>query len=509
MPNTKESINNTPNANELWLGIGGHFDSLGQIINEFIDNSISNFTANNPDQKDIAITLKEAESDGVVEITIEDTGSGIKDLSTALRLGGREAAESPLNEHGFGLKHALATANPENNNWQIFTKTKEDAQKKQYRIISHPYIIGEYPIEVISEKTINWPGIYNYKTGTIIRFLCSREMYNTIYKRAKGFNRVADALFEDLGYTYANIIEDGRVNIILKTQPKEHEGESFSRTVGALKPNWEQFIEPSSGTTKINLGGGEVRLNYKFGTINELPTREQFNNKTSQRHYCHNMSSSGVEIRINGRAICNNLFKEIWDQEKHNSYNSLLIQVDIESQDLNRLPKTRTSKNGLREGDRRLERLYEWIREKMPSPPKDMSLATHENDLFEKLCELRKKTFKNTDSNYTCSIEQRVFKKTNSASDQVRIDMYETGEFGVYIYEGKKDTTTSKDIYQLRMYWDGLVYDGIRPKKGFLVAKTHPDSVKSLIEIVNGMKDSNGDSYNLKTIEWEDLGINS
>ena len=28
-------INNVPNADDLWAGIGGHFDNLGQIINEF------------------------------------------------------------------------------------------------------------------------------------------------------------------------------------------------------------------------------------------------------------------------------------------------------------------------------------------------------------------------------------------------------------------------------------------------------------------------------------------
>ena len=40
-------LSNYPSSEELWSGIGGHFDSLGQIINEFIDNSVSNFEGNN------------------------------------------------------------------------------------------------------------------------------------------------------------------------------------------------------------------------------------------------------------------------------------------------------------------------------------------------------------------------------------------------------------------------------------------------------------------------------
>ena len=79
-------IDNQPNAQELWAGIGGHFDNLGQIINEFLDNSISNFAANTLDSRNILITLKELESRNVA-ITIEDTGTGIKNLSEAFTLG--------------------------------------------------------------------------------------------------------------------------------------------------------------------------------------------------------------------------------------------------------------------------------------------------------------------------------------------------------------------------------------------------------------------------------------
>ncbi len=32
----KLTIKNNPTADELWAGIGGHFDSLGQILNEII-----------------------------------------------------------------------------------------------------------------------------------------------------------------------------------------------------------------------------------------------------------------------------------------------------------------------------------------------------------------------------------------------------------------------------------------------------------------------------------------
>ena len=79
----KISITTTPNADEVWSGIGGHFDSLGQIINEFVDNSISNFDGNTSDNdKSICISLTELPNNRV-KVQIEDTGTGIKDLNAA------------------------------------------------------------------------------------------------------------------------------------------------------------------------------------------------------------------------------------------------------------------------------------------------------------------------------------------------------------------------------------------------------------------------------------------
>lgn len=57
------------------------------------------------------------------------------------------------------------------------------------------------------------------------------------------------------------------------------------------------------------------------------------------------------------------------------------------------------------------------------------------------------------------------------------------------------------------MYWDGLVYDGVVPNKGVLLATAHPDSVKELIGIVNSMCDAKGNNYNFETQTWKDVGI--
>ena len=493
-------LSNYPSAEELWSGIGGHFDSLGQIINEFIDNSVSNFEGNNCLYRQIFLHIKEVSDGGDVSIKIEDSGTGIKDLDKAFTLGSRDAAESPLNEHGFGLKHALASANPDNNSWCISTRTKSDKDSNVYKRIKAPYKIKDYKYEICSDQ---WPS--TFMTGTIIEFTCSRSMYATIARGIQGGMRalkpIANVLHEDIGFTYSGLIKANKVSITMIITDANGNTENYQ--VGAVEPSYNDWYEPGEGQEIVNLGNGDVSVQFQFGKINNKNDRREFDNTTTRKYYRQNMSSSGVEIRLNGRCICSNLFKEIWGVEKHNSYNSLLVRVDLASQNRDALPKTRTSKNGLREGDSRLEKLFEWIRSYMSKPIKDMSLATHEIDMFEKLRDIRRA---NLPDPKVVETEKTVF-NTGNPADKVRIDLYEKFNNIVTIYEGKKDKTTSKDVYQLRMYWDGLVFDGVRPNKGILIANEHPESVLNLIEVVNSMCDAGGQNYCFETKKWSDYII--
>src|SRR5438067_5111816 len=176
----------TPQANDVWRGIGGHFDSLSQIIYEFIDNSISNFKGNEVLTRSIIISFKQSdESVDKVEVTIEDQGTGIKNLNAAFCLGNTSSGETPLNEHGFGMKHALASANTENNNWAVYTRTKDDFQKNQFKKITSPFKIFEYSAELITTNEESWPGQLN-GSGTFVRFECTWEMFKTLRKGVQG-----------------------------------------------------------------------------------------------------------------------------------------------------------------------------------------------------------------------------------------------------------------------------------------------------------------------------------
>ena len=53
------------------------------------------------------------------------------------------------------------------------------------------------------------------------------------------------------------------------------------------------------------------------------------------------------------------------------------------------------------------------------------------------------------------------------------------------IYELKVRKAEPQDLYQLRMYWDGLVLSGVQPTRGTLLADSYTDNLKKMLQMVN------------------------
>lgn len=495
-----------PNSDELWKGIGGHFDSLGEILCEFIDNSISNFTANDVIGRTVAIYIEEIDKNGF-EVTVEDSGTGIKNLESAFTLGSRACAESPLNEHGFGFKHALATANPENNHWSIKTCTEEMAEKNEYCMISAPYSIDGIPCKVCS-------GLWSKgkaKTGTSISFRCSKDLFKTITRGLQGNYSAAvsiiEVLRESLGYTYSGVIKEQGLNIMTIFRAKGEKDDV--NVVSSVDPNWQDFVDRKNKnklamTEKYDLGSGIVDIEYTFGRVSV--------SEKTRKYYKANLASSGVEIRINGRVIESNLFKSIWNRENHPCYNQFLGVINLKSDCSDRLPKTKTSKNGFREGDSKLSELFAWITSKLPADripkndtpdPDDVT----EPGLFKKLQALKESQLSMV--NPTINTELHAYA---TLDEKIRIDMYVSVGGKVWIYEGKKDKTKVLDVYQLIMYWDGYVYDnnknGKSPTEAILLASDHPEAVRRVVEEINReRRDALGNQYKITLKTWKDESI--
>lgn len=216
------------------------------------------------------------------------------------------------------------------------------------------------------------------------------------------------------------------------------------------------------------------------------------------------MSTSGVEIRINGRLLADNLFTEIWGKEKHNSYNYILIRINVISDDKIKLRSTTTNKDGLRQDDPKLNIIYNWIRSKLSDPKRQASLADHETDLFDQLRDKKLKILGEIDSSIIVDRERYAF---TSLNEKIRIDLYQSVNNKNTIYEGKKDKTTPQDLYQLLMYWDGLVMDKVPVDEAIIIATELPESVRALVNVKNEAKDALGNQYKikLKTCQSEDI----
>lgn len=478
------TIDTTPGASDLWEGIAGHFDSFTQVICEFVDNSISNFEAHNLSTRSVRISIEPCKG-GKLSVEVEDTGAGVADLEPVMRLGDRSVRETPLNEHGFGLKHALASANPDNDEWIIFSRTQAQFEANLFTKLSAPYEYKMQPVSVHGK----WPGKFN-GPGTMVSFTCSEILFNTVQKGIKGkagFGKCLDYLCEELGHVYAGVIEAGKTTISV-TGPG-----GYSKAVSAVKPQWVDYYHPGSGDTKFDLGGGNVLIRYEFGEMAA---------SNYAKHYKRNMETSGVEIRINGRLLMGHLFSEIWQIEEHPSYNHFLAIIDLVSSNRDALPKTRTSKNGIRSGDEKLEKLFEWIKNTHPKPEKNLAGAIKERELVEELAKQKEKHIRSTTKHI--EVEFEVFTSVGSA---VPVDLYVFDGKDVILYEAKKDNADVQDLYQLAMYWDGAVADGKTPAEGVLLAATFSAGVDAVMDWLNQREDAKGNKYSLVKKTWHAEGI--
>ncbi|MFZ1700228.1 MAG: ATP-binding protein [Pyrinomonadaceae bacterium] len=483
-------MNTTPYADDLWQGIAGHFDSFSQVVCEFVDNCISNFEGSGSVNKTVLISLEDQGNN--VLVRIEDNGTGIKDFEPVFRLGDKSQRQTPLNEHGFGLKHALATANPDNNSWRILTRTKDEFDANMSRELKAPYAYDMDANELHSQP---WLGTLN-GSGTLVEFNCSKTLFNTIQEGIKGnagFTRCLDYLVEELGYLYSGVIENGKVSLTITSTSKVDSGMPYNKSVAAVKPDWQGYYDPGTGSDIHDLGGGDLTIEYEFGEMGDSPY---------VKHYKRNMSTSGVEIRINGRVMDANIFKEIWELENHPMYNHFLAIINLVSSDRDTLPKTRASKNGIRSGDDKLEALFQWIRSTHPTPHKDLTGAVTERELVRVLAELKDKHTRSK----TKHIKQE-FKVFTNIGSPVSADLYFYDGTDKVLYEAKKDTADVQNVYQLLMYWDGAVSDGINPSEGILIASDFSPGVKSMLDRLNALTDENGNNYNFSTTTWKDETI--
>ena len=258
MKETHFSIHNDPNGHELWRSISGNFQRFPEIINEFVDDALSNFRATKPDQRRVEIRLRQWEE--FVDVSVVDTGTGIRDIHAALTLGNRSGGETDLNEHGMGLKHALASA-CEDGSWSIQSRTPEDNTQDRHLVVRGPYRLGDDPM---TGYYLPGRGILMGPTGTAVSFTCTRDFFATLRpagdRTDKPFEVLVDILLEELGYTYAPILENEEMEMAVVVGDHVY-------PVEPVFPTWDPNCFKETPPTVLDLGGGPVTVNCCWGLI--------------------------------------------------------------------------------------------------------------------------------------------------------------------------------------------------------------------------------------------------
>ena len=89
---------------------------------------------------------------------------------------------------------------------------------------------------------------------------------------------------------------------------KRYNGSRVEHKITPILPVWKEVVKNCNNNLNLVL---------TYGQIERLPERIRFNNDTSSRYYKANLTSSGVELRINGRAMEYNKFEEIFGIKNH------------------------------------------------------------------------------------------------------------------------------------------------------------------------------------------------
>ncbi len=509
MSDFPKKVNVSIDESRYWEGLGRQEMDFHQVIGELIDNSIS---ASGKDSEGdllpfkIEVTLEKVGNK--VKIVVADEGIGMtaEELSEHIfSLGGRGRAEGPLNEHGFGLKNALCVLTVGNKlPWVIRTRDDEAVSKNIVYMVKGPFS-SNMKLELGNLESWN-EGLTHVtgKRGTRIYVETTFEFFNTLYHRARNFGTLIDRLIEHLGVMYRGFLKNPHNKLWLRWRDL---GEDENNP----RPNveWEEFrIKPieipydigGAQITEIEIDGpdGKAKAIFIRGNLDVEKIKDRNLGKPYplKIYYQGNIPTQGVDIVVRGRVLKTGQLPEIWsDVLRHNAFNKFVGEIILND------PKFRTVNNKLNLDP---HNPY-WISllEKLNSEelkPQRTTNAKTEKDLQNRLENMLK-------GHYSGSTVQKDRPIWGGAG--VKVDIYHELSSGeIHIYELKAGTAKPLDVYQLLMYWDGVVKDeGKSPKIARLVAKEIPSSVRNIITEVNKRMDSLGNQYNIEGKTISELGL--
>lgn len=496
-------------ANEgIFKGLAKQNMMFHQCIGELIDNAIA---AKRDDQKfkvDI-IFIKNNGDENNVDVYVADNSKGmtLDIFQNALQLGESATTTSRLNEHGFGMKNALATLSGENGYWKIWTKPIDG---KTIYTAEGPF----RPEMSIKEET-QFPAedFLPSDISTLLKVSVKLSFIQSVQGRgapSTDLETLRSWLIEHLGVFYRGYIEqdpetfENTGTIVVSIGNNSLQVPPIPVPLGHMETNYFD----------VEIGGDICNLTYKFGTLDVVKRDTSVRGKKTKFYYQGNQATQGIDIRLGKRVIATRQFDTIWKTEdgasqlsRHPNFNDFLGELLIPE-----LPRgilsTTNNKTDFNLDDDNWTKIFKKINEFRP-----IRLIRQKSET-----ELRKKwinMLKVTSPDDIISDEKSVW------PTGTRIDVYRKKSDGkIIIYELKVGTGSPIHLYQLLMYWDGLVLQGEQPKEGILLVDDFNTNLEEMANKMNQLlppyfpnpaghsnSPSQSKPYNFKIERYGDKGL--
>ncbi len=440
-----------------------------QCIAELVDNAISA----SPDQFHIDIVFDAIADDrDHVNVFVTDMGTGMDrdHLSSALQLGKSATIHSRLNEHGFGLKNALATLSGGNGPWTIWTK-------KGDTILS---VEGPFKTEMTIKDDIEMPErpFLRADVSTLVMVKVSIPYLRTLQPRGRptaDLELFRNYLIEHLGVLYRGFLNIDEATGFPSGTISVGIGTNSIRVPSVEIPMGQLRVERFT----VELGGESRELTYNFGTLDAVQRERLIRGNAAKTYYQGNTKTQGIDIRLGKRVIATHQFETIWkttDGEnalaRHNRYNEFAGELVIPE-----LPRgvlgTVNNKTDFDLQDPDWEKIFTRLNEIRPiEDVREVSEAEIRNKWVRML--------KATNPDDTVTDEKTVW------PTGTRIDVYrETPGGKKVIYELKVTNAAPINLYQLKMYWDGLAINGEFVDEAILLVNDFSTAIEEMANKMN------------------------
>jgi hypothetical protein len=366
--------------------------------------------------------------------SIEDNGIGLptdaEGLERCFMFGNCGEHTSDLNEHGCGMKTAIAKLDNTDKQWRIYWKRENTSYSLKTSFTS-----DEHEVEIGGD----WLGAMYDKSGVLITFPISRRGFSSLYATPKPEMKDTDDIirrmcidFEHTWMCQTRFLNE-KVKIFINSTQLNPFRLPHDYILYDKIP--KDISKPLSSGAKVNLTLCKINKDLENSWFNKT------------------QKSSGFYWLKNGRFIQsdtkNSLYTKLYGSESHNDHNGFIAIINIIGKQ-DQTPATVPTKNKYDPNTDLFVEACEFIIcevKKFVDKPNNKS----EESLWETFAAIRRNNFQ--DHQHTIKSKHTI-PIPNMATKTTQLDGFEEIDGRMIIYEAKKYNTVSiQNILQLWGNW--------------------------------------------------------